>query len=266
MARSLAELKSLCKQACLTVIQSGNREAKSDFELALRDHIWAKINPGQEMPEQFEPMLARNSKDVTDEEREEMLRDGSEWVAQEKINGCRCVLKIRANGINHLISRRISDETYRKNELHDQLPHYRDMDLGPEWDNTVVDGEILSSVAVVDTGSVVTADILQATAATLNCAPEKSVHIQERFGKMVLHAFDLLRFKGRDVTHLPYYDRKDPLNPKTRYGLLIQVVARVEEVMGADLPLPKEGEKKLAQPIIEGEQLTLNSADAESLL
>lgn len=239
MARNLADLKSLCKQFNLMITKTGKRESKADYEKALREFIWNRDNSGEEMPEQIAPMLARNSKDISEPEREEMFKDGSKWVAQEKINGCRCIMKIRKDGRpNHLISRRLSDETYRQNELHDQLPHYRDLDLGDEWNDTVVDGEILSAVAVVDTTiledkrGVVTRDILQATAATLNCSSEKSIAIQKKFGRMVLHAFDLLRFKGRDVTNLPYCDPSNLSNTRTRYGLLMQVVERVVGVMG----------------------------------
>lgn len=209
MSRNLADLKVECLLHGLEVTPSGKRESKGDFEQALREFYWDRDHAGEEMPEQIIPMLARNVKDVDDSLRKEMTADGGNWVAQEKINGCRALLKIRHGQINHITSRRISDETYRLNELHNKMPHYRDMELGPEWDDTILDGEVLMPCHVVDTSvydgkGVVTTDILQATAATMNCDPAKSVAIQEKFGKLVLHVFDCLRFQGMDIRDLPY--------------------------------------------------------------
>jgi ATP-dependent DNA ligase len=229
MSRNLADLQNECKRLGLTVTKSGKREAKSDYEKALRDYYWERDGEGQPMVEQIQPMLARNVKDVTPTEAKEMWTDGNKWAYQEKINGCRAVLIIRnpsKGQINQMTSRRLSDETYRLNELHDVVPHYRDMNLGDEWADTVVDGELLMPVPVVDTGSVITADILQATAATMNCGSEKSIAIQAQHGKLVLHAFDCLRFKGKDIRSLPY---------EQRHAYLAQVVARVAEVLG-ELP------------------------------
>lgn len=239
MSRNLADLKEECKLHGLTVKQSGKREAKSDYEEALRTHYWTlhcqSVTGDQAvMPEQIEPMLARNIKDLELADAEKMWQDGNQWVAQNKINGARCVLHVRnpmAGRINHATSRRISDETYRLNELHDVVPHYRDLYLGDEWEDTIIDGELLMPTPVVDTRivdrkGVETADILQATASVMNCDPAKSVLIQEKYGKLVLHAFDCLRFKGKDIRNLPYVQR---------YEYLAKVVARVTEVMG-ELP------------------------------
>lgn len=244
MSRNLADLKAECSSLNLIVIQSGKKEAKSDYESALREFYWQRDHAGALMAEQIEPMLARNLKDVEPELAKAMLADGSGWVAQEKINGCRLTVNIRnpnQGRINWCLSRNLSDETYRLNELHDQMPHYRDLYLGDEWEGTVVDGEVLMPVPVVDTGilggkGVVTVDILQATAAVMNSGADKSVKLQEHFGKLALHAFDCLRFKGRDIRQLPYVvltkDGQVDQTKESRYGYLMQVVARFIEVMG----------------------------------
>lgn len=244
MTRNLADLKIECEAHGIVVKQSGKREAKSDYEIALRDFYWSKTNTGKEMPEQIAPMLARNVKDVDPSLKEEMLADNGQYVIQEKINGCRCLMKIRnptKGRINHLTSRRLSDETYRYNELHDKMPHYRDLDLGDEWEDTVIDGEVLAPCHVIDTRIVdgkgqLTVDILQATAATMNCDPEKSIKIQEQYGKLVLHVFDCLRFKGQDVRKLPYVvmtkDGQVDLNKPSRYLYALKVVSAVETKLG----------------------------------
>lgn len=247
MSRNLADLKLECEVQSIPVTQAGKKEAKSDYETALRDFYWDRDHSGETMPEQIAPMLARNSKDVDASDKNDMLADGGQFVAQEKINGCRCVMKLNQlnhHTINHLTSRRLSDETYRYNELHDKMPHYRDIDLGAAWDNTVIDGEVMAPVSVIDTRifdgkGQLTVDILQATAATMNCGAEKSVAIQEKYGRLVLHVFDCLRFKGKDVSHLPYVvlDQAGDidLSKPSRYGYAVQVVEAITEAIG-ELP------------------------------
>lgn len=245
MSRNLADLQAECAKLGLKVEKPVGREGKAPYEKALCDYMWSTSNPGQDLPEQIPPMLARNCKDLLDSEVESMMSDGSSWVMQEKINGCRCEIKVRnprKGRINYITSRRVSDETYRLSEMHDQMPHYRDMELGDEWEDTIIDGEILMPVPVVDTSivdgkGVKTLDILQATAATLNCDAVKSIAIQAKFGKLVHHAFDCLRFKGKDIRDLPYVvltkDKKEIDRTKeSRFLYLEQVVVRVIEVLG----------------------------------
>lgn len=244
MSRNLADLKIECEANGLVVTMAGKKEAKSDYETALRDFYWNKTNPGKELPEQIEPMLARNAKDETEEFRVEAMADGGQWVAQEKINGCRCLLHILHGEANRLTSRRLSDETYRFNELTDKMPHYRDLDLGPDWHDTVIDGEVLAPVHVIDTRihdgkGQLTVDILQATAATMNCDPEKSIAIQNRYGKLVLHVFDCLRYKGKDVRNLPYVvltpEGEMDMTKPSRYLYAMEAVQAVLGKLG-DLP------------------------------
>lgn len=269
MSRNLAYLQAECKKLGLTVEKPAGREGKAVYEKALREHIWATTQPADlPMPEQVIPMLARNCKDLDDKEAESMRADGSDWVEQEKINGCRATIKFRKPSqglINHVLSRRVSDETYRLSELHDVVPHYRDLDLGDEWENTIVDGEMLAPTPVVDTSvfdgkGVKTLDILQATAAILNCDPEKAVRIQAEFGKLVHHTFDCLRFKGRDVRELPYVvlteNKLDVDRTKeSRFLFAEQVVARVQEVLGV-LPCAHcEGVRFVDKPVVPAEEI-----------
>lgn len=240
MSRNLADLQKECAANGIGPAASDcKRVSKESYMDALRDFYWNRDHVGETMPEQIEPMLARNTKDLPKEELESMLCDGSQWVGQEKINGCRVMLRFNHGGINHLTSRNRSDETYRMNELHNQMPHYRDLALGAEWSDTVIDGEILSSVAVVDTSivdgkGVKTLDILQATAAIMNSGVEKAIILQEKFGKLLFFAFDILRFKGKDIRNLPYLvltkDGEVDANAECRWNYLVKVVGRVHAV------------------------------------
>ncbi len=42
MSRNLADLQAECRLLNLTVVQTGKRESKADFEKALREHVWSK--------------------------------------------------------------------------------------------------------------------------------------------------------------------------------------------------------------------------------
>jgi len=263
MSRNLADLQKECATNGIEVDHGGKKPAKSHYETALRDHYWNRDHVGEELPEQIIPMLARNSKDLPKAGVEAMMADGSDWVAQEKINGCRCTIRFRHGKINHLLSRNLSDETYRMNELHDHMPHYRDLELGQEWDDTIIDGEVMSSVAVVDTSivdgkGVKTLDILQATAAIMNSGVDKSVALQKAFGKLIFHAFDCLRFKGKDVRELPYavLDKDGNLDESAecRWNYLVKVVNHVFATEPSldytkhEVELPKHDEVEVVEP------------------
>jgi hypothetical protein len=56
MTKTLADLQTLCSNLGL-VIAPQQRPAKDPYILALRDHFWAKDNPGKPLPEQIAPML-----------------------------------------------------------------------------------------------------------------------------------------------------------------------------------------------------------------
>lgn len=240
MARNLADLKAECIANGLAVVQSGKREAKSDYESALRKFYWEKEHPGLPLLNQHQPMLARNAKDLTEDEQSHMWRDNGSWVAQEKLDGCRCILQInpsvnpfrKATEVrNELTSRRMSDQTYRLNELTDKLAFYRDFPFPPEWYGAVVDGEVIMPVAEVNTGDTTTKNVLQATAATLNSAPDKANDIQRRHGVMRFQAFDLLSTKGGvDIRNYPY---------SHRYQLLTELVTAFNVVCQANgWPVP----------------------------
>jgi hypothetical protein len=240
MSRNLSDLKAECVELGLAVNRSGKREAKSDYETVLRQYYWRQEYGDKPLPAQYEPMLARNEKDLSATEAGPLWADNSRYVAQRKINGCRGILQVnptqnpyRKNGElrNEATSRRMSDATYRLAELTDNLPFYRDFPFLAKWQGAVVDGEFQMPVAEVNTGDTITKGILQATVATLNCSPEKSADIQKRHGTMRFYVFDMLKGEdGEDLRGLSYAER---------YQVLERFVADFEAVCQANgWPIP----------------------------
>lgn len=206
MSRNIADLKKEALELGLTVKQTAKRESKTDYELALRDYYWQKENGSAPMPPQIDPMLAEQTKGM-DEATVEMA--WKNFMMQEKVNGCRGILMINpmGDGKNLMQSRRISDKNYRFTLNTDAVPHLRDLSIPDCWDGTILDGELQSPVVSIDTEAVVTEGILQSTIALLNCAPEKSVRIQQKFGLLTYKVFDIIQYKGMKVVDCSYLER-----------------------------------------------------------
>ena len=92
--RSLAQLQKECKQLGISVVQSTNRVGKTDYILALREY-YIKQNYPNGLPRALSlmleiesPMLAAQSKHIEEKDME-VIWNSPEWIAEEKIDGCR---------------------------------------------------------------------------------------------------------------------------------------------------------------------------------
>lgn len=221
MSRSLQELKDQCLQLGITVTPSGNRESKEDYEKALAEYFWNQEFPGKPMPPQHKPMLAFNMKDLVfgkmnknDPNPVEMMMDNSKWIAQEKMQGARCIIHIgrpshEYDTPNFLHSRRVSDQTYRMNDNSGNFRHITMQKFPPQWEGAVFDGEGLSSTPTINTGDTITQNIEKATIALINSDPDKSMQIQQEQGYLNLFLFDCLFGRGgKDMRDKPYTERQ----------------------------------------------------------
>lgn len=124
--------------------------------------------------------------------KDEIPEEG--YVAQEKFDGCRCLIFITSKG-NRLFSRRVSKKTDWFTENTDTMPHIRDFPFPKEYYGTVLDGEIMfgssSSEAISVTGSL----------------PENALANQLEKGFAEFNCFDILYYKGLRVENFPYSRR-----------------------------------------------------------
>jgi len=68
---------------------------------------------------------------------------------------------------------------------------------GPEQEGTVLQGELHHADGAARVGGI------------LNALPEKSIKIQQEKGPVEFYAWDIAQFKGRDVSQMPYGERRE---------------------------------------------------------
>ena len=133
-----------------------------------------------------------------------------EWVLEPKLDGARMriFLGTTANTMN---TGRRSDVTFAYIERADNFPHFRDT-VVPAFAGTVLDGELMPPVSSLTTVSgVTTKGTLNSAMALLNVNAAASIATQEKYGKAIFMAFDILAFQGESVTHLPLSERRKML-------------------------------------------------------
>lgn len=106
-------------------------------------------------------------------------------IAEEKFDGRRYLFQVRPNKAKHnfLTSRRVGKNSGLMVEKQDSLPYLRDCAFGPR--DTVYDSELMHP----DGGT----------------SHEAATAIAQ--GTAVCRVFDVLRFAGEDVRHLPLFER-----------------------------------------------------------
>ena len=106
-----------------------------------------------------------------------------------------------SNTYARCFSRRVSKKTNWFCENTDSVPQLRDMSFPDELNGTVIDGEIFIPDKPFKDAS-----------GTLNCNWEEAVRRQTEKGLLVIHAFDILYYKGIKVENMPLHRRKYYLN------------------------------------------------------
>jgi ATP-dependent DNA ligase len=206
--KTLAELKAECTALGLTVAENQGRPSKEPYIAALRDHHWRQDHPNEPLPPLIQPMLLGNWADL-DPETAQQIEHEPGWIIQPKLDGVRAPLHVEPNRVR-ITSRCISELTYRLGEFQDNLPHLTTGLSG--LDGTILDGELVFPGSSLDTGRTVAQHPLQAATAILSTSPEQALRLQARpEQRLGFHAFDILRFRGSDLTPLPLRDRLNSL-------------------------------------------------------
>lgn len=198
--RSLPELVAQARS--LGVDPSGRR--REDLMDAIRDTI-GDFDPAL----QIDPMKAKDSKQDVESlglsAALAKLTANGEWVMEPKLDGARVRLFLGPDG-NKLTTAKRSVKTFAYIQREDNFPHIRDA-VAPELAGTIIDGEIL---AVNPDGG---EHLLNDTVALTNSRPEVAVRAQrERRIAVHFHAFDVLAYRGVDLTSETLRDRRSHLD------------------------------------------------------
>ena len=143
------------------------------------------------------PMRYYNNEDESNQKRKDMIenKDG-QYIATKKNDGDWAMLIHYSKGNNLIRSRSISKVTGVYGDYTAKVPHIaEEMDNWP--DNTVVLAELCWDQDGTNANTVGT---------ILRCLPAKAVERQKE-NKLKAVVFDLLMFKGQDMTDFGYYRR-----------------------------------------------------------
>ena len=122
------------------------------------------------------------------------------WIAETKLDGVRLLMHMTREG-NRLTTRRISKKTNKYMERSNNVPHLRDLNMAG-YEGTVIDGEGIAPVKK---------RTMKATQSIIGSSPEVAWEKQKKIGLLNYVVFDILRHKGKDVTKLPYRERRELL-------------------------------------------------------
>jgi ATP-dependent DNA ligase len=200
--KKLSELIKECEEKGIPILE-GKKVSREKLISILAGHHLGQDPNGFPPFEQIFPQLAKDIADLSEKEREEALRS-DRFAAGEKYNGIRGILHIRPEG-SRFTSRNRCANTYLLNELTDNLPHFKSLDL-KEFEGSIFDGELYLPSEFVKLDAY--ANALEATTALLHCSPDKAREYQDSTGQRIhYHIFDALRANRQVLTTRPLRER-----------------------------------------------------------
>lgn len=221
-AQRIGELRD---EAKALGIDTTDLKTKKQLEVAIGE----KLDGSDKAIAQIEPQLAADAKDLQDFSSDQPWRSlammkafwtNDDWIAEEKLDGVRLKMHFTSEGVR-VDSRRRDKKTRRFSEKSQNFGHLLKLDV-PELHGTVLDSEgmIPAESGTLPSGVKFRGSLAVSTAAT-NASPSVSRQIQHQFGNMRFWTFDILRYKGEDVSGKPYSERRK---------LLEKVLAQLHEL------------------------------------
>lgn len=160
-----------------------------------------------------------------DEKKHGSLWDNPNWVAERKYDGFRYLIK-KENGKVSVLSRNASVETGLPVDKTENVPHLVELFQDRIPDGSVIDGEIITHENCES----------HEVTRIMGCDPDKAVARQQEEGWVKFVAFDILYWRGKDLTGFKYYERRKALEKvmkefisPTQYVLLAPVYTSDKE-------------------------------------
>ena len=199
-----------CNELGLTVVPAGRKMMKDDYVKALREYfINEKYGSINNIPWSLSfmlsiesPQLCRRIKDLKPEQQR-LVWESQDWVAEEKIDGCRALILWDASEKKfHFYSRNNSVEDYLPQDYSDTI-YVTSKGFDYPY-NFVLDCEVISTDPEAET-NIRCLTQLQSTAAILALNPEDSIQVQKR-SPLKFIVFDCLFDKDR-IIDTPWTNR-----------------------------------------------------------
>lgn len=211
MTRSLTQLEEEVKAAGIALPSPGY--GKKELVELLKQHYWSAEHGATPQPKYVDPMLLRNIKDVPPQEAQRMW-ESEDYYVEQKRDGLRAIIDFDGSGKPRAYSRNVSVKTYSPSDLTKALFWIPTV---PELANTALDGEVVSSVAEIDTSPFTkggkgtkTKNVLQVAVALTGMANTKEA--QEALGMPLRFVvYDIVTFAGEDMSDKPYTVRRDAM-------------------------------------------------------
>jgi ATP-dependent DNA ligase len=144
----------------------------------------------------LEPMTA---KEYLNEEALELMLNSKDYIAEVKLDGTRALCHLGSYS-SRLFSRRVSKKTGWFSENTDSVPHLRGIAI-PYLEGTVIDGEMR-----------IDGKEFKEVSSTLNCDWKKAIYRQIDIGFITFHAFDIIYYRGVNVSRMSLERRKHYLS------------------------------------------------------
>lgn len=174
-----------CKEKGLTVVPAGKKLMKDDYVKALRgwwiNHLYGSY---ENVPWSLKYMLSIECLQLCRriqslKERDQIkVWESNDWIAEEKIDGCRlCIIWDAAEQRFHFYSRNNSVQTYLPQDYSDTI--YVTAKNFSHPDSFILDAEVISTDPNAET-NIQCLTQLQSTAALLNLNAEDSIKVQKK--------------------------------------------------------------------------------------
>lgn len=189
---TLAQLKRMCQARGIEVIDSKER---APYLNALRTHYLSRDYPSGLPYTELSPMLCYSYADLHPKEQQAIWKDGNNWIAQPKLNGCRIILHFVKDVGVFAHSRTVNQSTFRRQEYTDHLLFRGSK---PPFTATV-DCEALVEQPINTGNGVTTASSLHSTAVILKMNPETALRIQREQAPLRFFVLDLVKWGDKDL-------------------------------------------------------------------
>lgn len=208
--RRIDYLQNQCNELGISVTPAGRKLMKDDYVIALRKYfLTEKYGSLDKIPWPLAfmlsietPQLCRRIKDLKPEQQR-LVWDSNDWIAEEKIDGCRMLIVYDSNENKfHFFSRNNSISDYLPQDYTDTI--YVTAEDFKYTDSFVLDCEVISTNPEAET-NIRCLTQLQSTAAILALNPEDSIQVQKR-SPLKFIVFDCLFDKDR-IIDTPWTNR-----------------------------------------------------------